>query len=72
MWELAGICFDVAAVYPAHLLQAAANTLLAHLVSLAFLVFMTRKVTDAYKKVRHAQGCMREVRLPTGALSIDA
>ncbi len=31
--------------------QAAANTLLAHVVSLIFLVVMIRKISDAYKKL---------------------
>jgi hypothetical protein len=33
------------------LAQAASNTLLAHLVSLAFLFVMTRKITQAYQKL---------------------
>jgi hypothetical protein len=34
------------------LCQAASNTLLAHIVSLAFLMVVTRKITQAYQKVR--------------------
>jgi hypothetical protein len=34
------------------LAQAASNTLLAHIVSLAFLMVMTKKITQAYQKVR--------------------
>jgi len=34
------------------LAQAASNTLLAHIVSLAFLMVVTRKITQAYQKVR--------------------
>ena len=33
------------------LAQAASNTLLAHLVSLAFLMVVTRKITQAYQKL---------------------
>lgn len=37
------------------LAQAASNTLLAHLVSLAFLMVVTRKITQAYQKVGSRQ-----------------
>lgn len=40
------------------LAQAASNTLLAHIVSLAFLVVLTRKITQAYQKVSNLSKIM--------------